>query len=325
MLRATAVAAAAASPSPLVSRIIRVSALPAPLPLVHASAAPRPRPASTWSSSSSRLIQRPSPVMTIKSSSNPESDSRSAKVLNVSALDDADAKWIKLKAIEWVDPEGRNRKWEAADRTTRKGPVDGEFQKARCQCLRFGAAVAYFCVFLTAVAICAIIHKPSWSGPHVLLVSQFRPPCASSVIEMPAGLVDAEDSKAGEDENKGIVRAAVRELREETGYGEHQDGTKMDVVETSTVMMNDPGLTGANMKLCLIHIQVADDAPDPVAEPEEGEHIERHLVPLKGLYSSLKDFQSQGYNVDARLAHFAIGLEVASGGLGIPSSSSSSL
>ncbi|KAK0547589.1 hypothetical protein OC846_004783 [Tilletia horrida] len=233
--------------------------------------------------------------MTIKSTGegSASADSRSAKVVKTSTLNDSDAKWIKLKAIDWIDPEGRERKWEAADRTTRKGPVD-------------------------AVAICAIIHRPSWSGPHVLLVSQFRPPCASSVIEMPAGLVDAEDSNAGEDENVGIRRAAVRELREETGYGEHQDGTKMDVVETSTVMMNDPGLTGANMKLCLIHIQVADDAPDPVAEPEEGEHIERHLVPLKGLYASLKEFQSQGYNVDARLAHFAIGLEVASGGLGLP-------
>ncbi|KAK0545056.1 hypothetical protein OC845_005285 [Tilletia horrida] len=202
--------------------------------------------------------------MTIKSTGegSASADSRSAKVVKTSTLNDSDAKWIKLKAIDWIDPEGRERKWEAADRTTRKGPVD--------------------------------------------------------VIEMPAGLVDAEDSNAGEDENVGIRRAAVRELREETGYGEHQDGTKMDVVETSTVMMNDPGLTGANMKLCLIHIQVADDAPDPVAEPEEGEHIERHLVPLKGLYASLKEFQSQGYNVDARLAHFAIGLEVASGGLGLP-------
>ncbi|KAK0533339.1 hypothetical protein OC835_003048 [Tilletia horrida] len=214
------------------------------------------RPAST--------ITRPdSPVMTTKAASSSTADSRSARVVKTSPLEEAQAKWVKLKSIDWVDPEGRDRKWEAADRTTRKGPVD-------------------------AVAICAIIHKPSWSGPHVLLVSQFRPPCAASVIEMPAGLVDAEDSKSGEDEDKGIVRAAVRELREETGYGEHQEGTKMDVVETSTVMMNDPGLTGANMKLCLVHIQVADDAPDPVAEPEEGEHIERHLVPLKGLYASLK-------------------------------------
>ncbi|KAE8259385.1 hypothetical protein A4X13_0g1044 [Tilletia indica] len=254
-----------------------------------------PSSLSSTTSATSRARSYSSSIMTSKSTTAAASgsDSRSAKVVKTTPLEEAQAKWIKLKSIDWIDPEGRERKWEAADRTTRKGPVD-------------------------AVAICAIIHRPSWSGPHVLLISQFRPPCGSSVIEMPAGLVDAEDSKPGEDENAGIVRAAVRELREETGYGEHQSGTKMVIAETSTVMMNDPGLTGANMKLCLFHIQVADDAPDPVAEPEEGEHIERHLVPLKGLYGSLKEFQSQGYHVDARLAHFAIGLEVASGGLGLP-------
>jgi len=42
-------------------------------------------------------------------------------------LNDADAKWIGLRAIEWIDPTGRNRVWECADRKTRKGEVDGMF------------------------------------------------------------------------------------------------------------------------------------------------------------------------------------------------------
>lgn len=99
-------------------------------------------------------------------------------------------------------------------------------------------------------------------------------------------------------------------------------------------------MSGANMKLCLVRIDLADDAPEPVAKPEEGEFIEKHLVPLKGLVKTLSgengsavlhtsthalwsfslppDFQAQGYAVDARLAHLAVGLELA-GRLGGPS------
>lgn len=41
-------------------------------------------------------------------------------------LNDADAKWVGLRAIEWQDPTGKARKWECADRKTRKGEVDGK-------------------------------------------------------------------------------------------------------------------------------------------------------------------------------------------------------
>jgi len=52
--------------------------------------------------------------------------SQSAKILKSYPLNDEDAKWVSLRAIEWKDPEGRERKWECADRRTRKGQVDGE-------------------------------------------------------------------------------------------------------------------------------------------------------------------------------------------------------
>jgi hypothetical protein len=51
--------------------------------------------------------------------------SQSAKVLKNRAMEHGEAKWIQLRAIEWRDPSGKERKWEAADRTTRNGDVDG--------------------------------------------------------------------------------------------------------------------------------------------------------------------------------------------------------
>ena len=163
---------------------------------------------------SSRLIFQPSlPVRPyirpFQTFANNQSSSKMAKVLRSEPLSDKDAKWVGLRAIYWQDPTGKERKWECADRRTRKGDAD-------------------------AVAICAIIQRPS-SEPHILLVSQFRPPVNSSVIEMPAGLIDA-----GEEGEDGTRRAALRELKEETGYGTDKEGGKIDVKLVSTIMANDP-------------------------------------------------------------------------------------
>lgn len=115
------------------------------------------------------------------------------------------------------------------------------------------------------------------------------------VVEMPAGLVEE-----GEEGAAGSTRAALRELQEETGYGGLESEVKGDsaniddgrgelkVLETTNVMFDDPGMTGANMRLCIVKIDVKADAPEPVAQPEEGEFIEKHLLPVKGLYKSLK-------------------------------------
>lgn len=131
-----------------------------------------------------------------------------SKVLRSEPLSDGDAKWVGLRAIYWQDPSGKERKWESADRRTRKGDAD-------------------------AVAICCIVQRPS-SEPHILLVSQFRPPVNATVVEMPAGLIDE-----GEEGIEGAKTAAIRELREETGYGD-RDGAKMDVKLVSNIMVNDP-------------------------------------------------------------------------------------
>ena len=132
------------------------------------------------------------------------------------------------------------------------------------------------------MAILTTIRRPN-QVPHVLLVSQFRPPVGRVILELPAGLIDP-----GEESDEGTKRAALRELGEETGYGTSDASHTVDGKLLSGIQFNDPGLTNATMKLCTVEIELAEDAPEPVAHPDEGEYIERHLLPLPTLYEELQ-------------------------------------
>ena len=101
----------------------------------------------------------------------------------------------------YSDPNGKTRTWEHAERRTRPKGSD-----------------------IDGVGIVAILEKPD--GPEILLQKQYRPPLDKIVIEIPAGLVDAGES---------AEQAALRELKEETGYV----GT---VSESSPIMFNGSSL-----------------------------------------------------------------------------------
>jgi len=102
-----------------------------------------------------------------------------------------------LVKTTYTDPLHKTRTWEHAERPTRPKGSD-----------------------IDGVGILAILEKDN--GPEVLLQKQFRPPVGKVCIEVPAGLVD---------EGETAEEAAIRELREETGYV----GT---VSESSPLMWN---------------------------------------------------------------------------------------
>ncbi|CAO2653423.1 Nn.00g028340.m01.CDS01 [Neocucurbitaria sp. VM-36] len=196
--------------------------------------------------------------------------SATPKVTSLTDLPSTDAKWIKLQKATYTDAKGKERIWEIASRkTTGQAGVD-------------------------AVAMGNIIYHPS-KPPSTIVVIQFRPPVNAFTVEWPAGLIDATETPE---------EAAVRELREETGYS----GT---VLSVSPPVAADPGMTSANLCLVMVEIRLKEGDAEPEQQLDEGEDIQRVNIPLSELYERLEEFAGQGYVVAAKLYHWAAGVRYA--------------
>ncbi|RXK35524.1 ADP-ribose pyrophosphatase [Tremella mesenterica] len=160
-----------------------------------------------------------------------------------------EAKWLKMERIKWKDEEGKERVWETANRTTRKGIAD-------------------------SVHILALLHHPN-KPVSTVIIEQYRPPAGKTVVELPAGLVDEGEDSA---------TAALRELHEETGYGSGKaDHGDVTVGQVSSILVKDPGMTGANMQLVTINVNLGKNDPEPQQKLDEGEHIVKRVIPLQDL------------------------------------------
>jgi ADP-ribose pyrophosphatase len=146
-----------------------------------------------------------------------------------------------------------------------------------------------------AVAMGNILLHPS-KPASTLLVIQYRPPLDAYTIEWPAGLIDAEET---------AEQAAVREFKEETGYD-------CKVLSVSPAQAADPGMTNANMQLAMVEVQLGENEEEPEQRLDDGEHIQREIIPLAELYDRLVEYSKRERTVvAAKLFHFAAGMHFA--------------
>lgn len=184
--------------------------------------------------------------------------------------DIASGKWIKLNQITYKDPTGKERVWEAVQRTTKLPGVTTD-----------------------AVVSIPILRRTLYYD-CTILVKQYRPPMKKYTIEFPAGLLDA---------NETVEQCALRELKEETGY----NGT---VKHVSPVTALDPGIGDATAQFVTIEVDGDfKENQNPVAHQDDGEFIEVLVVPFDDLLAKLNEYAAAGLIVDSRIYSYAIALE----------------
>ncbi len=88
-----------------------------------------------------------------------------------------------------------------------------------------------------AVSCCVVWHEEG-EEPRILLNREYRYPLGQTVLSVPAGLIDPEDQTG--DREEAILRAAQRELREETGIA-FRETDRIRVM--NSCLFSSPGLT----------------------------------------------------------------------------------
>jgi 8-oxo-dGTP pyrophosphatase MutT (NUDIX family) len=145
------------------------------------------------------------------------------------------------------------------------------------------------------------------SDDNIVIVVQYRPPLDAFCVEFPAGLVDPGETP---------VEAALRELREETGYVATPDRCE----DVSDVLAYEPGLTNSCFRLVTVHVDLCDPLNQhPVQQLDGGEDIVVYTVPhnhcmgaaLKSICTATEALAGKQCVVDGKVQTYAAGLAAA--------------
>eukprot|EP00584_Thalassiosira_punctigera_P007887 CAMPEP_0172535046 /NCGR_PEP_ID=MMETSP1067-20121228/7215_1 /TAXON_ID=265564 ORGANISM="Thalassiosira punctigera, Strain Tpunct2005C2" /NCGR_SAMPLE_ID=MMETSP1067 /ASSEMBLY_ACC=CAM_ASM_000444 /LENGTH=706 /DNA_ID=CAMNT_0013319939 /DNA_START=120 /DNA_END=2240 /DNA_ORIENTATION=- len=203
-------------------------------------------------------------------------------------------RWMRLETLSYHVPPEENavagdastpRKWDRVVRTTKQSETS-----------------------IDAVVVLAILRNDvdDPTKDEIVCVRQFRPPVDGHTIELPAGLIDADEDPAS---------AAEREFQEETGYV----GKAVDVLPASYL---SPGLTNESASLVRLEVDMTlernrqihnDQIQNSGLEGcERDRGLEKLLLPRVGLLGALNDLQRrEGAKVFAALYSLALGMSVA--------------
>lgn len=126
-------------------------------------------------------------------------------------------------------------------------------------------------------------------GGKLVIIRQFRPPTGGLVYEFPAGLINSGEDPA---------EAAVRELKEETGY--------VGKVEyCSPRVFTSPGLSSEFVHLVEMSVDLEAQA-DLRTHFDESEYIETFLVAQDELADFIRRAETDGCGVDTKIYMWAI-------------------
>ncbi|KAK1790334.1 hypothetical protein P4O66_014243 [Electrophorus voltai] len=222
----------------------------------------------------------------------PQKDTTEPHVLKEEVI--VSGKWVKLEKTVYMDPSGNTRTWETAKRTTRQvhTATDG-------------------------VELIAIL-KRTLHKDCVVLVKQFRPPMGCYTLEFPAGLCSdvvclcsdvvclCSDVVCLLDDGESAETAALRELKEETGY-------KGEVVGVTPVTCLDPGLSNCTTQIVMVNINGDDiENINPSQQLGDGEFVEVILLPLDEFQKKINELmKKEKIVVDSKVYIYAMGISQA--------------